>query len=109
LTILSGNEGWNIKTDDSDYYPPWETTSDETEVSYSGKFDSCEDVLASLSARNGDNITERRYFVSPRWGSILRARAVTEDKGWKSETLITCWSKTDPYVEFVITVDGSRN
>ena len=109
MTNHSGSEIGIGKTDDPDIYPPWESSRDETEVPYSKRFSSCAEVLASLSVRTGDKITERRYFVSRRWGSILRARALTQDKGWKSETLINCWSKTDPYVEFAITVDGSRS
>jgi len=53
--------------DDSDYYPPWESTNDETEVPYSTRFKSCEEVLASFAASSKDKITERRYFVSERW------------------------------------------
>ena len=95
--------------DDSDYYPPWESTNDETEVPYSTRCKSCEEVLASFAASSKDKITERRYFVSERWGIILRAQAVTENKGWQDTTFITCWSKTDPNVEIAVAVGGSRH
>ena len=81
--------------------------ADETPDPDRTKFKDCESVVQSLADRGGGHIAERTYWLSPKWGHLLRARLVTPIAGADATTLVTCWFHTGQDIQISVDASGS--
>ena len=91
------------------YFPPWNTTSEETSVPAGPMFRTCEHALEAFVSRTNETIAEKRYFLSTRWGHILRARLVSPGPGSPPATLLNCWSLTGSDARMAVKVETDES
>jgi hypothetical protein len=71
--------------------PSWHPSHSDTAVAESSAFDACKSFLDAVSSEKRDEVTERGFSHSRRWGYVPRAKIVTTIDGSHFTTLFTCW------------------
>jgi len=87
-------------------FPPSTPAIDETAVSDHTGFENCERALQGIASLGWATLTDRQYYVSPKWGNVLRGKFALKGEA-SAPAPIVCWSKPGEPAEFMIDMSSS--